>query len=76
MFVQPSKLSWPRSVSPMPPEGVDRSGASHDFTAVANASRDEVFLSSIYGNPLSIDDQGIAALYNDHVFVVFVDMFR
>ena len=73
-------MSWlrqrPRSVSPMASKGVDRSSASHDFTAVPHALRDEVFLSSIYGTPLSIDDQRIAALYNDHVFVVFVDMFH
>ena len=60
----------------MASECVDRSGPSDDLTPVRDAARDDVFLPSFYLNPLPVDDQRIAALYNYHVFVVIVDMFR
>src|SRR5437016_4226673 len=34
--------------------------------------RDQVLLSGFEWNPLPLDDQGIAALNNDHIFVVVV----
>jgi hypothetical protein len=40
------------------------------------AARDEVFLPGIHWNALSVDDQGIATLHNDHVFVVIVSVCR
>jgi len=59
----------------MAAEGMDRSGSSFDFAAMWYTLRNEVFFSRPYGNPLSIDDERIAALHNDHVFVVVVNMF-
>jgi hypothetical protein len=55
---------------------MDGSGPGKNFAAVWYAAWNEIFLSSPYRNPLSIDDQRIAALYDEHVFVVFVDMSR
>jgi hypothetical protein len=37
---------------------------------------DEVFLAGDYGDPLSVDDQRIATLYNDHVFIEIVGVCR
>ena len=39
-----------------------------------HAAWNEVFVSRIYWNSLAVDDEGIAPLNNDHVFVVFMDM--
>ncbi len=55
---------------------VDRSGPGKNFAAVLDAAWNEIFFSGLHRNPLPIDDQGIAALHNDHVFVVIVDMRR
>lgn len=38
------------------------------------AARDEVFLPSPHPNPLSANDQRIATLYHQHVFIVVMDM--
>jgi hypothetical protein len=40
---------------------VDRSGPSKNFAAMRHATPDEIFLPGIHWNPLSIDDQDIAA---------------
>jgi hypothetical protein len=55
---------------------VDRSGPSQNFPAMRYAARDEVFLPGIHWNALSVDDQGIATLHNDHVFFVIVSVCR
>jgi hypothetical protein len=55
-------------------EGVNCSGASNNFTAVMDTTSDEIFLSSRQWNALAIDNQGVAALSDDHVFVVVVNM--
>ena len=59
----------------MAPEDVDRSGSSFNFPTVQCTLRNKEFFSRPDGNSLSIDDQRIAALHNDHVFVIVVDMF-
>jgi hypothetical protein len=41
---------------------------------VPNSARNQIFLSDFYWNPLSIDDHGIAALHDEHVFVEVVRM--
>jgi hypothetical protein len=62
------------AVSPVAPKCMDRSGPGENFTTVRNAVRNEVFFAGPYWNSLAIDDQGIAALHNDHVFVVIVSV--
>jgi hypothetical protein len=58
-----------RPVNPMASECMDRSGPSHNFTTVRDAARDQVFLLSFHRNPISVDDQRIAAVHNYHVFI-------
>jgi len=60
----------------MASERVNRSSASYDLAAVSRTLRNEIFLSSLYQNPLSTDDQRIATLHDNHVLVIFVDMLR
>jgi len=58
----------------MAAEGMDRSGAGQDFAAVRHAAGDEILLAGFQGNPFAVDDQRVAALHHDHVFVEVVDM--
>src|ERR1039457_466967 len=55
-------------------EGVNSSGSSDNFAAVIDTAGDEILLSSPQWNALASDDQGIAALSDDHVLVVVVNM--
>src|SRR5207249_35209 len=55
---------------------VDGSGLGQNFATVQYAPWDEVLLSGLQWNPLPVDDQGIAALNNDHVFVVIMHVHR
>lgn len=58
----------------MAAERVDRSGPRQNFATGGYASRDEVFLPGPHWNPISVEDQRVAALNNYHVFVVIVDV--
>lgn len=58
----------------MPAESVDGARSSHDFTSVRQASRNEIFLARLYGNALSFNDQRVATLHHQHVFVIFMHM--
>ena len=69
-------LGVPDAIGSVAAKCVDRSGPSKNFAAMRHAAPDEVFLPGIHWNPLSIDDQGIAALDNDHVLVVIVGVCR
>jgi hypothetical protein len=64
------------AVGPVAAKCVDRSGSCKNLATVRYAARDEVFLAGLHWNPLPIDDQGIAAPHNDHVFVVIVHVCR
>ena len=57
-------------------EGVSCPGSSADFAGVQYAARYEVLFSRLHWNPLRLDDQGVAALHDQHIFVVIVDMGR
>jgi len=70
----PTRIARGCSVGAMSGEGVNCSGASNNFTAVMDTTSDEIFLSSRQWNALAIDNQGVAALSDDHVFVVVVNM--
>jgi hypothetical protein len=63
-------------VSAMAPKCMDGSSTGCNLTTVRYAARDEVFFSGFQGNPVSIDDQRVATLHDDHIFVVIVDMLR
>jgi hypothetical protein len=59
----------------MSAKGMDRSGAGNYFATVKHSSGNEVFTSRLHRNLFPVDDQGVAALDNDHVFVVVVCVF-
>ena len=53
---------------------MDGSCTGDGLTTVPSPLRDEVLLSGTDWNALGIDNQRIAALYNDKVFVKVMDM--
>ncbi len=55
-------------------EGVNGPGASDRFTAMPESLWYEIFLSGFDGDAFVINDEGVAALYHDHVFVVIMHM--
>src|ERR1700675_1275891 len=63
-------------LGPAPSESMDRSGASHNFTAMREPFRNEVFFSRSDGYASAVNDQGITTLDHDHVFVVFMQVRR
>jgi hypothetical protein len=56
------------------PEGMDGSRTGEDLTAVPSPLWDEILLSGADWNALAIDNQRIAALCNDKVFVKIMHM--
>src|SRR5215469_17349426 len=58
----------------MPSERMNGSGSGQDFAAMRYAARDKVFLSSPHRDPPSTNDQRVAALHHQNVFVVVMDM--
>ena len=53
---------------------VDGPGSGQDFAAMEHAPRNQVLLSGWHGDTLSLNDQRVAALDDDHILVVVVDM--
>jgi len=64
------------TLGPVAPKCMDGSGSSQSFATVRHATWDEVFLPGSHGNPFAMNDQGIATLHHDHVFVVIVGVWR
>ena len=58
----------------MPAEGMNRPRSRNDFAAVGDAAGDELLLSGFYGNAFAVDDERVAALHDNHVFVEVVDV--
>jgi hypothetical protein len=58
----------------MPGKGVNCPGSGDNFTGVMDAAGDEILFSPSQWNALAIDEQGVTALNDDHVFVVIVNM--
>jgi hypothetical protein len=56
------------------PKCVDRSSSSNDVAIVQHTAWNEALLASSHRDPFSVDDQGVAALNNDHVFVVIMSV--
>jgi len=53
-------------------EGMDRPCASYDFTSMRESLGNEIFLSNLKWDASAINDERIAPLQNDHVFIVFM----
>jgi hypothetical protein len=51
---------------------VDSSSSSENFSTVEHSTSDEIFLASPQWYAFPIDDQCVASLHNNHVFVVVV----
>ena len=56
----------------MPAKGVDRPGPGDNFATVRSAPWNEVFLPCVHRNPLPVNNQRVAALHDQHVFIEFV----
>src|SRR5215469_15268868 len=59
----------------MASKGMDRSGSSQNFTPVHCAASNEMFLACIYWNPLPVNDERVATLHDQHVFVIVMHLF-
>ena len=62
------------AISPMTSERMDCSRSCHDLTTVWYAARNQVLLASSDRDALSINQQCMAALHNQHVLIKFMDM--
>jgi hypothetical protein len=60
------------AVDAMAPESMDSSRSSNHFTAVHHAAWDEILLTWTYWNAPSVDDEGVTALHDKDVFVIFM----
>src|SRR5215470_5759584 len=58
----------------MAAEKVNCSGASQDFPGMRGSLRNEVFLPGPYRNRFAVDNQCVATLYNEQVFVKLMNM--
>src|ERR1017187_1098658 len=67
-------LSGSHSVCTVAAESVYRPSSSHNLATVPHPTRNEVFISSVKWNLLSVNNQGVASLHYDHVFVVIMGM--
>ena len=60
----------------MPAERVNCPRATHHFAAVRHASWNEIFLPGFHWNLLAIDNQRVAALHHEHIFIEFMHVLR
>src|SRR5580692_9735516 len=60
------------SLSSSPTESVNRPGPRNNLTTMRNSLRNEIFLSRLDGNPFALNDQRVAPLHHDHVFIVLM----
>jgi hypothetical protein len=56
------------------PEGMNGSSTGNGLTPMPDPLRNEILLTGSDGNALAIDNQRIAALHNDKVFIVVMQM--
>src|SRR5271165_6720648 len=71
-----SACAGPLPVHAVAAKGVYGPGPGHNFAAMRHSPRDEVFVSGAERNALPIDNQCVASLHHDHVFVEFVRVGR
>jgi hypothetical protein len=57
-------------------ERVNGPGVSHWFTPMREPLRDEILLTGSDWNAFVINNQGVAALHDDHVFVEVMHVWR
>jgi len=62
------------AICAMAPKGMDRARPGDHFTSVSYATGNEVLLTSTQRNPVSFDDERIAALHYKDVLVVVMRM--
>ena len=67
-------VSGSNSVCAVAAEDMYSSGSSNNLAAVRHSPRDEIFVSGVQRNAPPIDNQGVASLHHDHVFVVVMSM--
>lgn len=63
------------AVGSVPAERVNCSGSGENFAAVYHPTWNQILLPFLHRNPFSANDEGIATLHNEHVFVVIVNVF-
>jgi hypothetical protein len=68
------RVSGSYSVCAVAAEGMDSSSPSNHFATVRHSPRDEIFVSDVQRNAPPIDNQGVASLHYDYVFVVVMSM--
>jgi hypothetical protein len=67
-------VSGSHSVCAAASEGMYGPGPSDNFAAMHHSPRDEIFVAGVQRNALLIDNQGVASLHYNHVFVVVMSM--
>ncbi len=55
-------------------EGMYGASPGHNFPTVHDAFRYEIFRTGVQRNMLIVDNEGIATLHHDHIFVELVRM--
>jgi hypothetical protein len=70
------ELLFPLSIGSVSAKRVNRSCSSHNLPAVPYPARNDIFLPSIDGYALALDQQGIATLHHQHVLIEFVNVLR
>ena len=58
----------------MPAESMDRPGPGCHFSRVRSATSNQVFLSGAHRNSISINNERVTALHDDHIFIEFVNV--
>ena len=56
-------------------KSVDRSSPCNYLAAVRDAFRDQVLLPRFQANALTLDEQGVTTLRNDHILIVVMNVF-
>lgn len=68
------RVSGSYSVCAVAAEGMYSSGSCNNLATMRHSPRDQIFVSGVKRNVPPIDNQGVASLHYDHVFVVFMSM--
>jgi hypothetical protein len=70
----PLRRAVPLTISAVAAEGVNRPRSGDYFTTVPYTPCNEILLARPYWNPLALDEERVAALHNQHVFVILMHM--
>jgi hypothetical protein len=61
---------------PLAAKCVDSSSSSKNFSTMQHTTSDEIFFARAHWYPFPIDDQCVASLHDDHVFIVIMRVRR